>query len=158
MVLGMMSEIVEFHEARVKNDGVNISEELADIMWYLANYCNFRNFDLETIVNNRLESESILLVDTQLVCDISILSDYVKKFVAYKKPLDEDLEKIAIFNIYRGIEKLFEEYYGDATLLKQSLELNIAKLKIRYPDKFKESDALNRDLKKERNKLEQFKF
>jgi hypothetical protein len=38
--------------------------------------------------------------------------------------------------------------------MEELLQTNIDKLKARYPEKFTENDALNRDLNKERNILE----
>ena len=40
------------------------------------------------------------------------------------------------------------------TTFEQCMEKNIAKLKARYPEKFTEEDALNRDLREERKVLE----
>ena len=49
MVLGICSEEEELYRAFVKNDLVNIQEEQADKFWYLANYCNFRNYNLQEL-------------------------------------------------------------------------------------------------------------
>jgi len=79
------------------------------------------------------------------------LMDQMKKFVFYGKDLD-------LANV--------KEEVGDAmwylAILCNSLnvnfeeiwEMNIAKLKARYPEKFDEEKALNRDLEKERKILE----
>ena len=45
MVLGIISENEEYLKAIVENDMINAKEEQADMLWYLANYCNFRNFN-----------------------------------------------------------------------------------------------------------------
>jgi NTP pyrophosphatase (non-canonical NTP hydrolase) len=39
--------------------------------------------------------------------------------------------------------------------MEKIMERNIAKLRARYPDRFNEEDAVNRDLKKERDVLEE---
>ncbi len=90
MLLGMLTEIGELADIFKKNqaygkeiDWVNASEEVADIMWYLVNFCNITGINLE-----------------------------------------------------------------------HALNLNIEKLKARFPDKFDSQKALHRDLDKEREILE----
>jgi NTP pyrophosphatase (non-canonical NTP hydrolase) len=91
MIFGMLTEIGELADIYKKNlaykkevDEINAKEELGDIMWYVANYCNINGFNLEEI-----------------------------------------------------------------------LDINIAKLEARYPDKFTEKKAINRNLDLERQILEQ---
>ena len=52
MVLGIISENEEYLKAIVENDMINAKEEQADMLWYLANYCNFRGFNFDEIVGN----------------------------------------------------------------------------------------------------------
>lgn len=154
MALGIISELEEYTKAMVEDDMVNAREELADMCWYLANYCNFRGFDLEDVIGNpnslsfdlqKWEEEvSLLLVFS------SRLSDYVKKYIAYNKPLNEELEKKAIEAIAYSLT-LEADYFDFEVDLKK----NIDKLKQRYPEKFTEEKALNRDLKAERLILEE---
>jgi NTP pyrophosphatase (non-canonical NTP hydrolase) len=91
MVLGMLTEAGELADVFKKElaynkpiDWVNVSEEIFDIMWYIANFCRINEIDCE-----------------------------------------------------------------------KGLEINIAKLRARYPEKFTEENANNRDLEKERKILEQ---
>lgn len=88
--IGMVTEIGELLDVFKKNiaynkdiDWVNVSEEIGDLCWYLANFVRINNIDLEKI-----------------------------------------------------------------------WDINIAKLQARYPDKFTEYHAQNRDLEKERTILE----
>lgn len=46
MVLGIFSEYEEYMLAVMSEDRINQSEECSDMMWYMANYCTFRNLDL----------------------------------------------------------------------------------------------------------------
>lgn len=153
MVLGIISEMEEFMQAMVNNDMVNAREEQADIMWYIANYCNFRKFDLEEILGDpyTLEQELDDFESNVITFDLftSRLSDYVKKFVAYGKPLDENLEKRALKAIVWSltIEDTGFEFEKD-------LQKNINKLMERYPDKYSDERALNRNLDAERKILE----
>jgi NTP pyrophosphatase (non-canonical NTP hydrolase) len=90
MILGMLTEVGELADVIKKNfaykkdiDWINAQEEIGDLMWYIANFCNINNFDLTKI-----------------------------------------------------------------------LQTNIDKLTARYPDKFTEHNAINRNLDKERTILE----
>lgn len=62
MVLGMVTEAGELADVYKKNlaytkpiDLVNAKEEIGDIMWYIANYCNVNGFDLEAIMERNIE-------------------------------------------------------------------------------------------------------
>lgn len=90
MVLGMQTEAAEIADVYKKHiaygkelDLVNVKEEIGDLMWYIANLCTLKGWDLGEI-----------------------------------------------------------------------LQTNIDKLEIRYPEKFTNENALNRDLKEERKVLE----
>jgi NTP pyrophosphatase (non-canonical NTP hydrolase) len=77
--------------------------------------------------------------------------DALKKHVFYGKPLDKVNLKEEVGDLLwycalalHALDSSFEEV----------MATNIAKLKARYPDKFEESQAINRDLDKERGILE----
>lgn len=79
------------------------------------------------------------------------LLDAMKKCLFYGKDLDlvnlkEELGDLLwyVAVIMRQVGFTFEEVF----------DVNIAKLRARYPEKFTEYDALNRDLEKEREVLE----
>ena len=79
------------------------------------------------------------------------LQDAVKKHLIYGKELDE-------VNLIEEVSDIFWYSARLLTLLdssfEEAMEKNIAKLRARYGDKFTEHAALNRDLVKERNVLE----
>lgn len=140
MVLGMYSELEEYMNA---TDDVNRSEECSDINWYLANYCTFRGYSLDDLYNEELYN------GFSFVINVAKLQDLIKKYIAYGKDINtvveiELLESIAhnIMHMYRGID------------IFRSLQNNIDKLKVRYPEKFTEECAINRDLVAERAELE----
>ena len=90
MILGMLTEVGELADVFKKNmaynkpiDWVNVEEELGDLLWYVACFCDMNTLDLENIMKK-----------------------------------------------------------------------NINKLRVRYPEKFTEEKAKNRDLKTERKLLE----
>ena len=154
MVLGIISEQEEFLKAIVDDDMVNAREEQADICWYVANYCTFREYNLSEIVSNPyelsfdIEEHWMGEVSTfDMFC--SKLADYVKKFIAYGKEIDRKLEREALEAIV--VSMSYEDTGFD---LEKDLQKNIDKLKQRYPDKFTTENALNRDLDAERKILE----
>lgn len=77
--------------------------------------------------------------------------DMLKKHILYGKPIDEVNLKEEL-----GDSQWYSALAADALEAKliDILQTNIDKLKARYPNKFTEIDALNRDLDKERNILE----
>lgn len=155
MVLGITSEFEEFAKAVDNEDEVNIKEELADMFWYVANYCNFRSFDLTEIVGEytdelSFEQEQWESHFVALDVYVSQLSDQVKKFMAYGKPLDQAIEKRALEGIIYAIS--LEGYEVDFSF-DIDLQKNIDKLKVRYPEKFTNENAMNRDLDTERKVL-----
>jgi len=94
MLSGMMTELGELTDPFKKQlaynkpiDFTNVQEELGDLMWYIAGFCEINNFDLEAILQN-----------------------------------------------------------------------NIDKLRARYPEKFTEENAINRNLKREREILEELGY
>ena len=89
-----------------------------------------------------------------MVTEVGELMDCFKKNLAYGKEIDwinvpEEIGDLAwyIANFCR-LNDL--DFYA-------IIENNIDKLRIRYPEKFTEENANNRDLKKEREVLEQLK-
>lgn len=86
-----------------------------------------------------------------MLTELGELADVYKKNIAYNKHLDE-------VNIKEELGDIMWYWAGLCTLQdfnpSQILETNIAKLKIRYPEKFTEDLAINRNLEAERRTLE----
>lgn len=80
------------------------------------------------------------------------LQDQLKKHIFYGKELD-------VVNIVEECGDLFWYLAETLTAIDEKfidvMQKNIDKLRARYPDKFSEDKALNRDLSKERKVLEQ---
>lgn len=153
MIMGMTSELYEIDEAK---DVINLGEEYTDIFWYLSNYCNLIGVDLSQTkgftfgkYNNKLDycGEYIL----KLQSSISKLADIEKKEMVYKKvrTLDEKLEKVI-----EVMEALSDCYTHDEINPYDAMQKNIDKLRKRFPEKFTEDLANNRNLEKERKALE----
>lgn len=156
MLLGLNSEIKELVECVGTNlkvsskvDLVNLGEELGDLYWYIANYANLRRVPLPDEVDMQdLVEEQCL---DHLIDNVGELTDVVKRFVAYNKAIDRTKEIDAVYGICQAL-RLFEDTYG---IEGNHIRLrNINKLRARYPEKFSDDLAVNRDIEKERKELE----
>lgn len=158
MFLGMLTELGELADIFKKElaykqpkDIVNIKEELGDFMWYVANYCSINSFDMAN-------------------CDGVIFPDGHKQDVKAHHAIDGNFSELAIMELTKGVHQLFDGRFMDGLLdilaqitmlcivndidLEECFDLNINKLKVRFPEKFTEANALNRDLEAERTILE----
>lgn len=79
------------------------------------------------------------------------LTDIFKKSMAYKKEVDWVNVKEELGDLMFYISSFCRINYLD---LEEIIETNVAKLEARYPEKFTEHHALNRDLLHERKILE----
>jgi NTP pyrophosphatase (non-canonical NTP hydrolase) len=62
MVMGMVTEAGELADVFKKElaykkeiDWINVTEELGDMMWYIANFCNYRNINLEDVMEKNIQ-------------------------------------------------------------------------------------------------------
>lgn len=86
-----------------------------------------------------------------VVTEVGELLDAYKKYIFYGKPLD----KVNIAEEIGDMEWYLALLLNVHNLRQQNVQgANIAKLKTRYPDKFTEAAALNRDLTQERGVLD----
>ncbi len=80
------------------------------------------------------------------------LQDAVKRQIAYNKPLDIVNVKEEIGDLLWYVARICDHL---GITLEDCMTRNIEKLKARYPNKFTEHDAINRNLAAEREVLEQ---
>lgn len=183
MSMGMNTEMNELEDAFTKKDIVNVSEELADIMWYFACYIYIRNSDASytdkcfdyhditcTMDEFRIEggcpdrsklAGRIANFFTKkhntkkhiklLYYNISLLQDPIKKLFVYNKSYDREMEFDLLLKILISVKSI---YYVNGLDFEKSLMNIIDKLKKRFPDKFTEHMAINRNLEAERKELE----
>jgi len=146
MAMGLAGELHELKIAISKRDTVNVEEELADWGWYASNLANMQEIDLvmQTDVSN-FNWDHLVIATGQI-------TEVVKRFVAYNKPIDKVLLQK---HLQYGFNVLCNFYDGGAKAnFPQAMERNIAKLKARFPEKFSDDLAINRNLENERNVLE----
>lgn len=156
MLLGVFSELGELTDAYKKElaygkilDNINIEEEWADCAWYLGNEANhnsilfpdkFNEFDYWFSTDENIEIALFNFLDHYTDYNYSNLNN--KHFSSNH----------TITSLFRDWIWFGEKYLQIDT--NKALENNIAKLKARYPNSFNQFDALNRNLEKEREKLE----
>lgn len=169
MNLGIDTEIGEFLDAIKRElaygklvDVVNLGEEIADICWYVANKA--RMFCPESWEVLEL-SQPFTMLEKEF--QDYFLSEWIDMEVPYRvtilltqviSPDAEDHTVTATKSTFEGLKDMvILKYIASIYNLDffQILTNNIEKLKIRYPEKFTEENALNRDLDSERNALEQ---
>lgn len=157
MVIGMNSEMNELEAALRSGDEVNILEELSDFQWYFANYCTFRELKFSDYEDKFPADFTKAPVCTQyaaipfLYTQLSILQDVVKKNMVYNKAINSEEEKLLLNHLQ---EAVYAVCYGKDRSMHKGLANNIAKLRIRFPEKFTDDLANNRDLDAERKQLE----
>lgn len=101
--------------------------------------------DLGSAFNNQLH------MVVGIATEAGELLDAYKKNFAYGKPID-------IVNVAEEIGDLFWYIFNLCNMLdidpERIMDMCIEKLRARYPEKFTQENALNRDLEKERKILE----
>lgn len=157
-IIGINTEVGEVNLATVGKrwdnyDRVNILEEIGDIKWYLAVASDILpDFTMDTpLVELLPEGDFDEVLNTLSNRAIEML-DLIKKTMFYGKPLDTSkvIKHLNEINNMCGII-----ISGFSSTESAVLSTNLAKLSARYPEKFTDFDADNRDLKKERTILEE---
>lgn len=110
----------------------------------------YREGVLRTLSVKESQLENDLHMVFGLVTESSEIADVYKKYIAYGKPLDDVNIKEELGDLLFFIEGLM---YFKGWNIEEVRAMNIEKLKTRYPDKYNDFRALNRDLNKERETL-----
>jgi NTP pyrophosphatase (non-canonical NTP hydrolase) len=158
--IGLATEIIEFNETYHKEgalkqlDIVNLLEEIGDMFWYIAIGCdvlkiNFSNIILE-LKNEKFELNTRLYLRIA-ESNIGAILDKCKRQIFYRKVIDEVEYKALYIEVIKNLYKLVISMGYDFEVL---LQKNIDKLSARYPDKYTDHNAINRDLEEERKVLE----
>jgi NTP pyrophosphatase (non-canonical NTP hydrolase) len=117
------------------------------------------NRDYETIAERIAKQARVRHALDGMITELGETVDIFKREAYYGKPIDlaNLIEELGDAEWYRAL--MFDWLkltYG--ITVEEVREKNIAKLKARFPNKFTEHDALNRDLKAEREILETKEF
>ena len=161
MNLGVVTEIGETLDIFKKNlayqkpiDIVNLGEELADIAWYIVNKCKFHEVPLDDDFNTVTEEISTVIkegmfTEDELPLELKAEALLTVTLMTYCGPTNN------MFNapiVQLAVLANIAEFYNLDFF--QCLTNNIDKLKVRYPEKFTNEAAQNRDLEAERVELE----
>ena len=130
-LLGLYGEITEFTENNLTN--IEMAVELGDIYWYLA--LLFDTLELEPM---EVAGEGVRTIET-----IGKLSDHFKKH--FFQGHDLDLPYIH-HNLCLILRDLNETANNIMSSPEEVMELNIKKLKDRFPNGFSVSDSINREV------------
>lgn len=152
--IGICTEIGELVEAIGKRsvDKVNIMEEIGDIFWYLAGFQRVYEFHLkEDDVDMRFTYTSMEKCILDLVLYSNEILDIYKKYAYYGREINEKALITTCKTIFDICTSLLE---GVGYSVHEAREINISKLMKRFPDKFNQQDANERDLESERKILE----
>ena len=140
-------------------DKVHLGEELADTVWYCAGAETINKLPEMEMCFDKISLEAIEIVKNQSVIYIKESVELRKStveteclgFILTNKGTVDSTDRgaiLAIVGICMGICEVLEIDFW------QALTNNISKLQVRYPEKFTEEAALNRDLAAERAELE----
>ena len=140
-------------------DKVHLGEELADTVWYCAGAETINKlpememcFDGEVIASvENIKNQTITYIKESVEIRKSTIETECLGFILANKGAVDSTNRgavLAIIGLCMGIcEVLNIDFW-------QALTNNISKLQVRYPEKFTEEAALNRDLVAERVELE----
>jgi len=168
--IGIVTETEELMEAIAKKDRVGVSEELVDKLWYIANDILFMikggyidesissqiinyKFD-QTIHATDCPSINKTLSDwmNAIVYNEVKLLDFIKKYYCYNKLMDKNEYLKRMTYLLAAINNIAVTVKVD---LYEGMDKVIAKLRLRFPQNFSSSEAINRDHTAERVILEQ---
>lgn len=136
--LGMADELFEYN---MSQSWLNAAEELGDLCWFIALAGKALDYDPFASPCPDLE-HAPTLTDA-----VATFVGSVKKSYAYNKPLDR-LSLTYLLDVMVARISLIAENKSNRTL-DDLLITNVAKLQARYPEKFDEDAAVNRNIKQE---------
>jgi NTP pyrophosphatase (non-canonical NTP hydrolase) len=151
-VIGVLTEVEELLDNHIgeTQDFTNILEEVGDITWYLAIIGREYQLDYPQLLV-RTKNEDPMKLVLKIIKNTCKLLDMMKKKIYYNKPIDENLFKTITHVVMLDLSDYMNVYDIN---IQNSFDINIAKLKARYGEKFSSERAINRDLETERNILE----
>ena len=148
--MGILTEVEELLDNHIgKSDKTNILEEVGDITWYLA--IIGREYNMDFPIDLPLSHEDPMKIVVSIIKQTCKLLDMLKKKLFYNRSINDESFK-QISTLVMILTQSYMNYHGID--IKGSFDINIAKLKSRYGEKFSSEKANNRNLEKERDILE----
>lgn len=120
---------------------------------YIEKTARTDHSDYSQVVERISNPETARLIHYELgICSESgELQNALKRWVAYGKPVDAVNIKEELGDVLWYMARICDLF---GWTLEEVMQTNINKLEVRFPEKFTEEAALNRNLEKERETLE----
>jgi NTP pyrophosphatase (non-canonical NTP hydrolase) len=151
-----MGLVTESAEILTSESDEHTVEELGDVMWYVALGLDALGQQFEE-VPLLSEDDFLNLVpgeaapDSLVIVAADIL-DLVKKSVFYGRVIDHE-KIVSLFYLMKNIAHygliMSPNFEDNPVILDDVIEANVKKLRARFPEKFSEDAANNRDVKAE---------
>ncbi|MDM5245742.1 hypothetical protein [Lysinibacillus sp. G4S2] len=136
--MGLIGECTEVLSAA--NDRESILKEIGDVSHYAFGILTYLGETYEPLANYFVEGTKEKLIEKILILSGDI-SEQVKKFIFHRHELNSSKVKIALKMLIENLVVLAEKYdYSLETIC----EMNIDKLKMRYPESFNTEDSKKR--------------
>lgn len=136
--LGLIGECTEVLSAA--NNREAVLKELGDVSHYAFGILTFLGETYEPLANYSVEGTKKSIINKIIILSGEI-SEQVKKFVFHRHELNSSKVVLALKMLIQNLVVLAEMYDSS---LEQICEMNIDKLKMRYPDKFNVEDSKKR--------------
>ncbi|MFJ7951553.1 hypothetical protein ACIQZG_08500 [Lysinibacillus sp. NPDC096418] len=138
--MGLIGECAEVLSAA--NDREAILKELGDVSHYAFGLLTYLDevYDSDSLTNYFVDGSRTGLIEKIIILSGEI-SEQIKKFVFHRHELNSNKIKLALKMLIKNLIALAEFYDSS---LEQICEMNINKLKIRYPEKFNTEDSKKR--------------
>lgn len=148
---GTIGVCTEAAELLTFTDKANAKEELGDICWYLAiQFDALSQGEAYPNPSAELVYEGVRFTTEDIIIMAADSLDAVKKAWFYGRPVNES--KIAV-NARKTMLAVAYIARRHGLTVPDVLEANIAKLKVRYPDKFTSEHAYSRNLEAEKEAI-----
>jgi len=136
--MGLIGECAEVLGAA--NDYEAIVKEIGDVAHYAFGLLTFLGEEYEPLINYYVEGTWEDVIDKIIILSGEI-SEEVKKFVFHRHELNSIKVKLALKMLIKNLTILAVMYDSS---LEHICEMNIDKLKMRYPDSFNVEDSKKR--------------
>lgn len=135
-VLGLVAEVSEFLHALCSGDEEeHVQKEIGDVCWMIAELCTANGWKMNEVVSfHSNDVEALNLTCTDRICSI-----YQKTYQGH--PVDEEKVKSCLKSIWGGLMGCCAQH---GWKMQDILDINIKKLRKRYPDGFKVENSLQR--------------
>ncbi|QDP99438.1 hypothetical protein FOH38_02080 [Lysinibacillus fusiformis] len=136
--MGLIGECAEV--LSVANNRESILKELGDVAHYAFGLLTFLNESYEPLTNYVVDGPKEKVIEKIIILSGEI-SEQVKKFVFHRHELNSPKVNLALKMLIKNLIALAEKY---DTTLEEICEMNIDKLKLRYPENFNVEDSKKR--------------